>query len=47
MPYAIVRIPFGRYKVMNINTGRVYGTHDDKAKAEKQLSILKRYTKDI
>jgi hypothetical protein len=42
MPYQIVKIPFGKYKVMNIETGRVFGTHMSKDKAERQLRLLYR-----
>jgi hypothetical protein len=39
MPYA-VRKSGEKYKVVNKNTGRVYGTHDSQEKADKQLAAL-------
>ena len=39
MPYT-VRKSGEKYKVINKNTGRVYGTHDSQEKADKQLAAL-------
>ena len=39
MPYA-VRKSGEKHKVVNKNTGRVYGTHDSQEKANKQLAAL-------
>lgn len=43
MPYA-VRKSGSKYKVVNKNTGKVYGTHDSKEKANKQLTALHIHT---
>jgi hypothetical protein len=43
MPYA-VRKSGDKYKVVNKNTGRVYGTHDSKEKANRQLAALHIHT---
>ena len=39
MPYAI-RKSGSQWKVVNTDTGDVKGTHDSKAKAERQLRLL-------
>lgn len=43
MPYT-VRKSGKKYKVVNKNTGKVYGTHDSKEKANKQLAALHIHT---
>ena len=40
MPYA-VRKSNNKYKVVNKDTGKVKGTHASKAKAQKQVNLLR------
>jgi len=45
MPYRIKQSPNGKYLVINSETGRVLGTHDNKAKANRQLRAVYSATK--
>jgi hypothetical protein len=40
MPYKIIKLKLGRFKVVNKKNGRVHAYHTTKKKAEAQLRLL-------
>ena len=40
MPFAIIKLPTGKYSVINTDSGKIYAKHTTKENAKKQLGLL-------